>query len=141
MAAMASVSLPRGMGTVIFQQMEREVGNWKRFDNRRQIGSYTGLCPSEDTSANRRFQGSINKHGNPRLRHMLVECVWLLMQWNPGYAGIEKWRDRLLEAKLTKSGKKKIVVAIARQFAVDWWKVRTGKITPEELGLEMKAAA
>lgn len=141
MAAMASAPLPRGMGTVVFQQMEREVGDWKRFDNRRQIGSYTGLCPSEDTSASRRFQGSINKHGNPRLRHMLVECAWLLMQWNPGYAGIEKWRARLLDAKLTKASKKKIVVAIARQFAVDWWKVRTGRITAEELGLEMKAAA
>ena len=47
MAAMHTVALPRGMGTVIFQQMEREVGDWNRFDNRRQIGSYTGLCPSE----------------------------------------------------------------------------------------------
>ena len=47
MAAMQSVALPRGMGMVIFQQMEREVGDWNRFDNRRQIGSYTGLCPSE----------------------------------------------------------------------------------------------
>lgn len=140
LAAMETAALPKGMGIILFQQMEREIGNWNRFDNCRQIGSYTGLCPSEDTSANRRFQGSINKHGNPRLRHCLIECVWLLMQWNPGYRGIEKWRAKLLEAKLTKASKKKIVVAIARQFAVDWWKVRTGRITPEELGLEMKPA-
>ena len=141
MAEMSSAALPRGMGTIVFQQMEREVGDWRRFENRRQIGSYTGLCPSEDTSANRRFQGSINKHGNPRLRHMLIECDWLLMQWNPGYVGFEKWRHKLEEAKLTKASKKKIVVAIARQFAVDWWKVRTGRISAQELGLEMKVAA
>ena len=141
MAAMRGNALPRGMGTIVYQQMEREVGDWNRFENRRQIGSYTGLCPSEDTSANRRFQGSINKHGNPRLRHMLIECVWLLMQWNPGYVGFEKWRHKLEEAKLTKASKKKIVVAIARQFAVDWWKVRTGRIAAEELNLEMKPAA
>ena len=135
---MGAPAMPHGMGTVIFQQMEREVCDWNRFENRRQVGGYTGLCPSEDTSAQRRFQGSINKHGNPRLRHMLIECVWLLMQWNRDYRGIVKWRDKLLEAKLTKAGKKKIVVAIARQFAVDWWMVRTGRITAEEIGLTMK---
>ena len=46
-----------------------------------------------------------------------------------------------MEAKLTKASKKKIVVAIARQFAVDWWKVRTGRISAGDLGLEMKEAA
>jgi transposase len=71
---------PKGMGTVLYEQIEREVCEWNRFENRKQISSYTGLFPSEDTSANRRFQGSINKHGKPRLRHMLVECVWLLIQ-------------------------------------------------------------
>ena len=138
MEHMSAPAMPHGMGTVIFQQMEREVCDWNRFENRKQVGSYTGLCPREDTSAQRRFQGSINKHGNPRLRHMLIECVWLLMQWNRDYRGLLKWRDKLLEAKLTKASKKKIVVAIARQFAVDWWMVRTGRITPEEIGLSMK---
>jgi transposase len=141
MAAMETVALPKGMGPILFQQMEREVGHWHRFDHRRQIGSYTGLCPSEDTSANRRFQGSINKHGNPRLRAMLVECAWLLIRWNPGYRGVEKWRTRLLEAKLTKASRKKIVVAIARQFAVDWWRVRTGRASAGAMGLAMKPAA
>lgn len=138
MTQMPAPALPRGMGTVLFQQMEKEACDWHRFENRRQVGGYTGLCPCEDTSANRRFQGSITKHGNPRLRHMLVECVWLFMQWNSGYRGIVKWREKLLESKLTKSSKKKIVVAIARQFAVDWWKLRTGRTTAEELGLIMK---
>lgn len=138
MAQMPAPALPRGMGTVVFQQMEKEVCDWNRFETRRQVAGYTGLCPCEDTSAKRRFQGSITKHGNPRLRHMLVECVWLLLQWNSGYRGIVKWRDQLLEAKLTKAGKKKIVVAIARQFSVDWWRLRTGRITAQELGLTMK---
>ncbi len=29
--------------------------------------------------------------------------------------------------------------AIARQFAVDWWRIRTGRITPAQLGLTLKA--
>lgn len=130
--------LPKGMGMVLFEQIEREVCDWSRFKNRKQISSYTGLCPCEDTSAKRRFQGSVNKHGNPRLRHMLVECVWLLIKWNPGYTGITKWQDKLDAAKATKASRKKIVVAIARQFAVDWWRIRTGQLTPESLGLTIK---
>jgi transposase len=132
------VQLPKGMGMVLFEQIEREICDWSRFESRKQISSYTGLCPSEDTSANRRFQGSINKHGNRRLRHMLVECAWLLIQWNPGYVGIAKWQSRLDAAQATKASRKKIVVAIARQFAVDWWRVRTGRVTAESLGLTMK---
>ena len=71
--------------------------------------------------------------------HMLIECVWLLMQWNPGYRGFQKWQDKLLDLKATRSSRKKIVVAIARQFALDWWMNRTGRIKPEEVGLKMKA--
>lgn len=137
---MCTVALPKGMGVVIFEQMEREVCDWSRFTSRKAVGSYTGLCPSEDTSDQRRFQGSITKHGNPRLRHMLIECVWLLLQWNKDYRGIVKWREQLLEAKLTRASKKKIIVAIARQFAVDWWRIRTAQIKPEQLGLVMKNA-
>lgn len=134
------VCLPKGMGFVLFEQIEREICNWNRFKNRKQISSYTGLCPTEDTSANRRFQGSINKHGNRRLRHMLVECAWLLIRWNPSYIGVVKWEAQLLAAKATKASRKKIVVAIARQFAVDWWRVRTEQVSAESLGLAMKGA-
>jgi transposase len=138
---MSRVALPKGMGTVLFEQMEREVCDWGRFNNRKQVGSFTGLCPCEDTSANRRFQGSINKHGNPRLRRMLVEAVWLLKQWNPDYVGFDRWREATSAAgKLPAARLKKLVVATARQFAVHWWQVRTGRVQPEQLGLIMKPA-
>jgi transposase len=137
---MSQVALPKGMGTVLFEQMEREVCNWGRFNNRKQVGGFTELCPCEDTSANRRFQGSINKHGNPRLRRLLVEAVWLLKQWNPNYVGFDRWRRALDAGPLPSARLKKLVVATARQFAVDWWRVRTGRIQPEQLGLVMKPA-
>ena len=125
---------------VLYQQLEREARDWDRFPNRKRIGSYVGLCPCEDSSADRRRRGSISKSGNPRMRRLFVEWAWLLLKWNPGYKGFDKWRDKLLEAQENNSGKKKIIVAIARQLAVDWWRVRTGRIRPEDLGLEMKTA-
>ncbi len=36
---------------------------------------------------------------------MLIECTWLLIRWNGDYGGVQKWREKLLDAKLTRSGK------------------------------------
>ncbi len=33
--------------------------------------------------------------------------------------------------------KKKAIVAVARQLAVDLWRIRTGRLQPEELGLSI----
>lgn len=30
-----------------------------------------------------------------------------------------------------------MAVAIARRFAVDWWRIRTGRADPSDLGLKM----
>ena len=51
-----------------------------------------------------------------------------------------KWRERMLAANATKAGRKRMIVAVARQLAVNWWKIRTGKARPEDFGLEMKSA-
>ena len=47
-------------------------------------------------------------------------------------------KDRLRKGQLTTGPKrKKAIVALARQLAVDLWRVRTGRLTPEQLGLEI----
>lgn len=131
----ASEPVPFGVGKLTAQILDREVSDWGRFKNRRQVGSYTGLCPCEDSSGSHRFQGSINKQGNRRLRPVLVECAWRLTRFQPGYRLVQKWRPLLSDPKVTKARRKKIIVALAREFAVDWWRLRTGRTTAEKLGL------
>ena len=120
------------------QILEREVADWGRFQNRRQVASYTGLCPREDSSSDRRFQGSINKHGNRRLRPVLVEGAWRLVVFQPEYRPVKKWRAVLLDRKCGSSRRKKIIIAIARIFVVDWWRVRTGRCPAHHLGLKLQ---
>jgi hypothetical protein len=38
-----------------------------------------------------------------------------------------------------RSARKKAIVAVARQLAVDLWRWQTGRATPEQLGWEMAA--
>ena len=127
---------PRGFGSLSSVVIDREIGNWKRFSNRRQVGSYTGLCPGEYSSGNTRVQGCVTKHGNPRLRAALVEAAWRLVRFQPQYPPVIKWRRILAKGALaTGAARKKAIVAVARQLAVDLWRIRTGRVRAEELGL------
>jgi len=122
--------------------IDREIGDWHRFQNRRQVGSYTGLCPGEYSSGNTRVQSCVTKHGNPRLRAALVETAWRLVRFQPTYKPIVKWRKTLAKGGANRTGvlatgaaRKKAIVAVARQLAVDLWRIRTGQVEPEKLGL------
>lgn len=134
-----ATELPTGLGALTAQVLDREIGDSQRFDNRRQVASYTGLVPCEDSSGERRFRGSITKHGNPRVRHILIEASWRLPQFQPNHQAVKQRRAARDEAKRrnNKAAKKKLAVGLARQFVVDWWRIRTGKTTPEKLGLQM----
>jgi transposase len=134
----AASDQPRGLGKMTSVVIDREIGNWHRFNNRRQIASYTGLCPGEYSSGQKRLQSCVTKHGNPRLRAALVELAWRMVRFQPNYRAVHKWKARLRKGQLTTGPKrKKAIVALARQLAVDLWRIRTGRLTQEQLGLEI----
>jgi transposase len=136
--AAATATQPRGLGKMTSVIVDREIGDWKRFNNRRQIASYTGLCPGEYSSGNTRLQSCVTKHGNPRLRAALVELAWRLVRLQPNYKGVRRWKERLKKGVLTTgAARKKAIVALARQLAIDLWRIRTGQLTQEQLGLEI----
>jgi len=132
----ASANQPRGLGLLTSVIIDREIGDWHRFNNRRQVGSYTGLCPGEYSSGNSRLQSCVTKHGNPRLRAALVELAWRLVRFQPNYKPVIKWRRILAKGALaTGAARKKAIVAVARQLAVDLWRIRTGRCSAQQLGL------
>ena len=131
----AETQIPRGVGPLTFEVLRREVGDWSRFTNRRQVSSYTGLCPREHSSGGKRLGGSVSKKGNPRVRAMLVEMVCRMMRWQPDYHGLKKWMPVLGDCGRSAAARKKAVVAIARQLAVDLWRLFTGQTTADKLGL------
>ena len=66
---------------------------------------------------------------------MLVEIVWRMIRWQPGYTALQKWAPVLNSPTPNPAAKKKAVVAIARQLAVDLWRVFTGQVEAEKFGL------
>jgi transposase len=130
--------LPVGLGALTVTVLDSEVCDWNRFKNRKQVASYTGLCPGEHSSGESQIQGSITKHGNRRLRHLLIEAAWRLLRYQSDYKAVVYWKERIVNGpKLTSARKKKIAVAIARQFMVDWWRIQTGQMKAEDIGLQL----
>jgi transposase len=128
--------LPVGFGVLTWVMLCREVLEWSRFKNRKQVGSFTGLVASECSSGQSQRQGSVTKVGNPRMRALAVELIWRMLQFQPEYRVVKKWRP-FLDRTRSKSQRKKIIVAMARECSVDVWRLATGQTTPEQLGLRL----
>lgn len=123
---------PKGVGELTQALLGGEILDWHRFKNRRQVASYTGLCPSEYTTGDSPRQGGITKHGNPRIRHLLIEAVWRLLQWQPKYPPVKK-----ILAATGRRTRKRLAVAAARRLAIDLWRINTGQCTAEKLHLTL----
>jgi transposase len=133
----APKQLPKGMGALTHEVIEREMKDWKNFRNRRQVGSYSGLTGGVSGSGEQSADLSITKAGNRRLSSCLIECAWRLVLRQPGYWLVKKWRGVLLNPKAHLRRRKQAIVAFARQLLIDLWKWKTGRATPEELGWQM----
>ena len=61
--------------------------------------------------------------------------AWRLVRFQPNYGPIVRWAEAL--GSPNKALKKKAIVAVARRLLVDIWKMRTGRTSPQALGLIM----
>ena len=90
---------------------ELVIGTPKRFGCGKQIASYVGLVPSEESSGDRRRLGHISKQGNSLLRFLLVEAAQVTVRTDPD------WRRRFLHLAMRRE-RRIAKVAMARKLAV-----------------------
>ena len=86
------------------------IGKPDRFQCGKQIASYLGLVPLEDSSGNRRRLGHITKQGNSLLRFLLVEAAQVTVRSLP------EWRSKYVHLTMRR-GRKIAKVAMARKLA------------------------
>jgi transposase len=109
-----------GVGSLTALAFVLIVGEAERFQCGKQIASYLGLVPSEESSGDRRRLGHITKQGNSLLRFLLVEAAQVTVRSDP------KWRGRFFHLALRR-GRKIAKVAMARRLAVRlYWMWRKG---------------
>ena len=96
------------------------IGRAERFQCGKQIASYLGLVPLEESSGERRRLGHITKQGNSLLRFLLVEAAQVTVRSDP------EWRSKFFHLAMRR-GRKIAKVAMARRLAVRmYWMWRKG---------------
>ena len=96
------------------------IGQTDRFQCGKQIASYLGLVPLEDSSGNRRRLGHITKQGSSMLRFLLVEAAQVTARSLP------EWRSKYFHLMMRR-GRKIAKVSMARRLAIGlYWMWRKG---------------
>jgi len=96
------------------------IGRADRFQCGKQIASYLGLVPLEDSSGSRRRLGHITKQGSSMLRFLLVEAAQVTAR------SIPEWRSKYFHLMMRR-GRKIAKVAMARRLAIRlYWMWRKG---------------
>ena len=100
-----------GVGSLTALAFVLIMGQADRFRCGKQVASYLGLVPLEDSSGNRRRLGHITKQGSSMMRFLLVEAAQVTVRSLP------EWRSKYLHLVLRRGGKI-AKVAMARRLAV-----------------------
>jgi transposase len=109
-----------GVGPLTALAFELVIGTPERFHCGKQIASYVGLVPTEESSGDRRRLGHISKQGNVLLRFLLVEAAQVTVRSQP------EWRNKFFHLAMRR-GRKIAKVAMARKLAVHlYWMWRQG---------------
>lgn len=87
------------------------LGTPARFPRGKQVGTYVGMIPSEDSSAGKQRLGHISKQGNSLLRFLLVEAAQAAVRCD------SDWRCRYLHLAMRRE-RRIAKVAMARRLAV-----------------------
>jgi len=110
-----------GVGPITALAFVLIIGTPERFHCGRQIASYLGLIPCEESSADRWRLGHITKQGNALMRFLLVEAAQTVARCEP------EWRQHYFHLVLRR-GRAIAKVALARKLAVRlFWMWRKGQ--------------
>jgi transposase len=106
------------------------LGEAGRFQRSKQVASYLGLIPREESSGGRQKLGAITKQGNRLVRSLLVEAAQIAVRYDPGL------RKQYLH-RCHQKPKGVAKVAAARKLAVRlYWMLRTQVAYPEIVRIE-----
>lgn len=129
MAKITRLMCLRGIGLQGAWLMVMEFFGWRRFRNRREVGSLAGLTGTPFNSGGSEREQGISKAGNKRVRHMVVELAWLWVRYQPASALTSWFNERF--GKSGARSKKVGIVALARKLLVALWHFVDHDVIPD----------
>ena len=109
-----------GLGVETATVLVREMLACRSFRDRRAVASYVGLTGTPFQSGGMDREQGIGKHGNARVRRVLMQLAWRWLRFQPQSA-LSRWfvqRTGGAKGRLRKI----MVVALARKLLVALWR-------------------
>lgn len=104
-----------------------ELFSWRKFRNRRELGSLCGLTPTPYNSGQSEREQGISKAGNRWIRATAIEVAWMWLRYQP-QSGLSRWYQRRF-GHGSKRVRKIGIVALARKLLIALWRyVESGEI-------------
>ncbi len=124
----------RAIGPVGAWVLVREFFGWRRFKNRRQVGSLSGLTPTPYQSGDTNFEQGISKAGIVPVRQIAIELAWCWVRYQPKSKLTCWYNERFVNAG--KKARKVGIVGLARKLLIELWRYLETGVLPE--GAELR---
>jgi transposase len=108
------MSIP-GIGWIVASQLLARMGDWRQIENVRQLGSFLGLVPSEDSTGDTVDRGSITRAGDGRLRSKMIQAAWSSIRQDPE---LREFYRSVCQRNPRGKGARIAIVAVARKLSM-----------------------
>ena len=129
MAQVRQLVALQGIGSNSAWLYVMEFFGWRRFRNRKEVGSLAGLTPTPHQSGDEQREQGIGRDGNRHVRAMAIEIAWGWLRFQPRSA-LTRWYQRRFgrgSSRLRRIG----IVALARKLLIALWRFLETGVMPE----------
>ena len=120
-----------GMGVETAEQLVREM-LFRNFHDRKAVARYAGLTGSPDESGSKRREKGLSRSGNGRVRNILIQLSWRMLQFQPD-SGLVIWYKKRTES--ARGSRKPMIVALARKLIIALWRYVNTGVVPDGFAL------
>jgi transposase len=124
-----------GLGVETAEQLVHEILS-RNLRDRKAVARYAGLTGSPDESGSKRREKGLSRSGNGRVRKILIQLSWRLLQFQPESDLVLWFKTRTAN---TQGSRKPMIVALARKLIIALWRYVNTGLVPE--GFQLRSAA
>ncbi len=106
-------SMP-GIGYISAYEILSRIGDWRLLKNSKEVGSFLGLTPYENSTGEKIIRGEITKQGSAYLRSLLIECSWVAIRRDEE---LKLFYNKIFKRNPLRLAPKKAIVAVARKMS------------------------
>jgi len=116
-----------GLGVETAEQLVQEILS-RNLHDRKAVACYAGVTGSPDESGASRREKGLSRSGNGRVRKILIQLSWRMLQFQPD-SGLVRWFEN--RTANSPRSRKPMIVALARKLIMALWNYVNTGVAPD----------